>query len=105
MKRTVKTIVMVMVFVLGMTLFSGCSTQDESEQMAVTTTVSDDSKVVTLRIGGRFDFTMHQEFLRAYKQHPPGETHFVVDLSEAEYLDSSGRGLLLKLPDHAASFD
>jgi anti-anti-sigma factor len=70
--------------------------------MAVSTTVSSDGTVVTVRVSGRFDFTMHKDFLRAYKEHPPGENHFVVDLGGADYLDSSGMGMLLQLRAHAA---
>lgn len=70
--------------------------------MSVTTTVSNDGKVVTIHVSGRFDFSMHQDFLRAYKEHPRGEKDFVVDLKNAEYMDSSAMGMLLQLRDYGA---
>ncbi|HPE81377.1 MAG TPA: STAS domain-containing protein [Gammaproteobacteria bacterium] len=70
--------------------------------MSVTTTVSNDGKVVTIHVSGRFDFAMHQDFLRAYKEHPRGEKGFVVDLKNAEYMDSSAMGMLLQLRDYGA---
>ena len=70
--------------------------------MAVSTTVSSDGEVVTVHVTGRFDFAMHKDFVRAYQAHPRGEKTFVVDLGGADYLDSSGMGMLLQLRDHAA---
>ena len=70
--------------------------------MPITTSVSNDGKVVTIQVNGRFDFAAHQEFLRAYKQHPRGEKAFVVDLKNTEYMDSSAMGMLLQLRDYAA---
>lgn len=70
--------------------------------MSITTSVSDDGKVVTIHVSGRFDFATHQEFLRAYKEHPRGERSFVVDLKNAEYMDSSAMGMLLQLRDYGA---
>jgi len=68
--------------------------------MSVTTSVSDDGKRVTIQVSGRFDFSTHQEFLRAYKEHPRGEKAFVVDLKNADYMDSSAMGMLLQLRDY-----
>lgn len=70
--------------------------------MAITSSVSDDGKVVTIKVSGRFDFAAHQDFLRAYKQHPRGEKLFVVDLQSTEYMDSSAMGMLLQLRDYSA---
>ena len=63
---------------------------------------SESGGVVTLYIGGRFDFAMHQDFLTAYKEFPKGEKQFVVDLGSAEYMDSSAMGMLLQLREHAS---
>ncbi|MCG6967107.1 MAG: STAS domain-containing protein [Chromatiaceae bacterium] len=70
--------------------------------MPVSSSVSDDGKVVTIQVRGRFDFATHQEFLRAYKQHPRGERSFVVDLKNAEYMDSSAMGMLLQLREYGS---
>jgi anti-anti-sigma factor len=70
--------------------------------MAITTTLANDGRQVTIHVSGRFDFAAHQEFQRAYKAHPRGEKHFVVDLKNADYMDSSAMGMLLQLRDHGA---
>ncbi len=67
--------------------------------MAVTSTESGDT--VTIHVTGRFDFAAHQEFINAYKSLPKGEKRFVVDLSGAEYMDSSAMGMLLQLREHS----
>lgn len=67
--------------------------------MAVNSTES--GKVVTIHVQGRFDFATHQDFLKAYKAYPRGEKNFVVDLSGADYMDSSAMGMLLQLREHS----
>jgi len=68
--------------------------------MSITSSLSSDGKVVTINVGGRFDFALHQQFLLAYKEHPRGEKEFVVDLEHADYMDSSALGMLLQLRDY-----
>jgi len=63
---------------------------------------SESGNVVTLSIEGRFDFSMHQDFLKAYKEFPKDEKQFVVDLSSTEYMDSSAMGMLLQLREYAS---
>lgn len=69
--------------------------------MSVASSVSTDGGTVTIQVSGRFDFSAHQDFLRAYKQFPKGEKRYVVDLGHADYMDSSAMGMLLQLRDHA----
>ena len=68
--------------------------------MSITTSQSEDGKQVTIHVSGRFDFAAHQDFLRAYKQHPPGEKAFIVDLKNTDYMDSSAMGMLLQLREY-----
>ena len=68
--------------------------------MSITSSVSDTGAEVTIQVSGRFDFATHQEFMRAYKEHPRGEKRYVVDLKNAEYLDSSAMGMLLQLREY-----
>ncbi|HHK41695.1 MAG TPA: anti-sigma factor antagonist [Planctomycetaceae bacterium] len=70
--------------------------------MAVSTALSSDQKEKTIRIDGRFDFTAHQEFVKAYKSDPKGDKSYVVDLKNTEYMDSSAMGMLLQLREYAA---
>jgi HptB-dependent secretion and biofilm anti anti-sigma factor len=67
----------------------------------MTVSGSEAGDVVTIQVIGRFDFTIHQDFMRIYKAYPKGEKKFVVDLSGAEYMDSSAMGMLLQLREHA----
>lgn len=68
--------------------------------MTITTTISPEKDEVTLHISGRFDFSVHQDFIRAYKEFAKGEKRFVVDLRDADYMDSSAMGMLLQLREH-----
>lgn len=69
--------------------------------MAISSTVSPNGNDVTIHISGRFDFSAHQDFMRAYKEHPKDKKHFIVDLSTAEYMDSSAMGMLLQLREYS----
>jgi anti-anti-sigma factor len=69
--------------------------------MALATRTSADGKIITIDICGRFDFSMHQEFRRVYEQDPGGTTQYIINLRQAEYMDSSALGMLLLLREHA----
>ena len=58
-----------------------------------------DDKVV-IDIKGRFDFSMQKEFREAYRNHDPA-LHYIVNLTQTEYMDSSALGMLLLLRQHA----
>lgn len=64
-------------------------------------TASEENNTVTIEVKGRFDFSAHQDFIQSYRDLPKGEKQFVVDLSAAEYMDSSAMGMLLQLREHA----
>ena len=68
--------------------------------MPIETTGGAGGEPVTLRVVGRFDFSMNAEFRKAYETFPAG-TPFVVDFGRTEYLDSSALGMLLLLRRHA----
>ena len=65
---------------------------------------SDDGRTVTIRIDGRFDFSLHKDFRDAYKDEPAG-INYVIDLQHSEYMDSSALGMLLLLREHAGNDD
>lgn len=71
--------------------------------MAIEVNVSGDKKIITLKIGGRFDFSLHNEFRKAYKDAGVSNGQYVVDLNGTDYLDSSALGMLLLLKEHADS--
>lgn len=63
-------------------------------------TATQDGNKVTIKVTGRFDFSVHQEFIGSYRELPKGEKTFVVDLSATDYMDSSAMGMLLQLREH-----
>lgn len=67
-------------------------------------TASTDGKKHTIKIQGRFDFSMQSNFRIAYEK-AATDSHFIVDFSTAEYMDSSALGMLLLLRDYAGSED
>lgn len=69
--------------------------------MAVT--IDENGDTITIQVAGRFDFSIHREFLDAYTGVPKGERCFVVDLAHTEYIDSSAMGMLLQLRGHASA--
>jgi anti-anti-sigma factor len=73
--------------------------------MAIVTEKSSDNKTLTIKVQGRFDFSMLQSFKNAYESIEPIPESFVIDLKESDYLDSSALGMLLALRDHAGGDD
>ena len=69
--------------------------------MSLTRTVSADGKVVTIKINGRFDFSVHQEFRDAYHDSADKGSDFVLDFANTEYIDSAACGMLLVFRDAA----
>jgi len=58
-----------------------------------------DAGVLSIRVTGRFDFSVHKEFRDATNQIVAGVKKIEVDLSGTDYLDSSALGMLLLLRD------
>jgi len=58
-----------------------------------------DSGLLNIKIGGRFEFGVHNEFRDAVKLAESGVKKIIVDMSQTEYLDSSALGMLLVLRD------
>ena len=69
--------------------------------MSVSATLSDDSMALTITVNGRFDFSKHREFRKAYESSAAKASHFVLDMASVEYMDSSALGMLLILREHA----
>lgn len=68
--------------------------------MKVTTQVSKDGKEVTIFVRGRFDFSVQQEFRNAYRHQQQRRECYRINLSRAEYMDSSALGMLLLMRDY-----
>jgi anti-anti-sigma factor len=69
--------------------------------MTLATQTSQDGKVVTISIHGRFDFSVHRDFRNAYEKILQPGVVVVVDLGQTEYVDSSALGMLLLLREYA----
>lgn len=65
--------------------------------MALTSSISDDGKVLTIVLEQRFDFNAIHEFRDIYSSGISGVEHIVVDLVKTEYMDSSALGMLLNM--------
>lgn len=70
--------------------------------MSITSNMSSDGTAITLKIEGRFDSNLLEEFRRSYEdKSTPKTSRYVVDLQRTEHLDSSALGMLLVLRDYA----
>ena len=69
--------------------------------MAVTSEVSTDGKTITIKVGGRFDFAVQNEFRDCYSDTQPGDgSKFIIDMNNANYMDSSALGMLLMMREY-----
>ena len=68
--------------------------------MSISTRIDDD--VLSIRITGRFDFSVHNEFRQATQLVSSAINKIIVDLSATDYLDSSALGMLLVLRDRVS---
>ncbi|MCA8962732.1 MAG: STAS domain-containing protein [Planctomycetes bacterium] len=66
----------------------------------MTVTSSKTGDRVEIRVSGRFDYNIQQEFRAAYEPHDP-RAEFIVDLSGVDYMDSAALGMLLVLREYA----
>lgn len=69
--------------------------------MGITSTISDDGETLTIRISGRFEFSSHRDFRVAYSQVEPSKADYILDMRDAEYMDSAALGMLLVLRERA----
>ena len=67
--------------------------------MSISTKESNGKLVI--KIDGRFDFSIHQEFRSAYEGASAKPKEYEVDMRSTSYLDSSALGMLLLLRDYA----
>ena len=69
--------------------------------MPVSKEISQDGKKIQINVKGRFDYVVSQEFREAYRHSMDDGITYHVDLSNADYMDSSALGMLLLLREHA----
>lgn len=61
---------------------------------------SSDSKTVTISIDGMFDLSVQADFRNAYESEA-STAKFILDMRNAEYMDSAAFGMLLVFRDYA----
>ena len=69
--------------------------------MPITSSLEPTKKELEIKIQGRFDFSTHQEFRKSFQDVDAENYKFIVNLSNAEYMDSSALGMLLLLRERA----
>ena len=73
--------------------------------MAVSRQISEDGKVLTISITGRFDITAYKDFGQAYKDRLDSVSNWIINMADVEYMDSSALGMLLMMRERAGSDD
>ena len=69
--------------------------------MPIVSSTSTDNKDVLIAVSDRFDFSQYKLFRESYCECNIAGTQFRIDLSNANYMDSSALGMLLLLKEHA----
>jgi anti-anti-sigma factor len=76
--------------------------------MSLNRCFSEDGKELTIYLGGKFDFSKVSELRLAYSEGNEGISSLVINLQNAEYMDSSALGMLVtmhkSLSDRVKSF-
>jgi anti-anti-sigma factor len=73
--------------------------------MPLTSDFDQAQEQLKISIDGRFDFSLHTDFRKAYEQAGTAAKSYLIDLEQASYLDSSALGMLLLLRDFAGGGD
>lgn len=69
--------------------------------MSIRTELDTDLQKLTIAIDGRFDFSAHKDFRESYEELEAKPASYLIDMTDAQYIDSSALGMLLLLRDHA----
>jgi len=70
-------------------------------EMAITAKIDGTDETLVINIIGRFDFSSHNDFRKAYEQRDPLPDNILINMKQATYVDSSALGMLLILRDFA----
>ncbi len=69
--------------------------------MSIKSQLDSNLQKLIIAINGRFDFSAHKDFRDAYEDLEEKPSSYRIDMTEAQYIDSSALGMLLLLRDHA----
>ena len=72
--------------------------------MTISVNSNSDGKVINIQVADQFDYSLYQAFRDAYCNAKIQGTKFIVDLSRANYMDSSAVGMILLLKEHAEQY-
>lgn len=67
--------------------------------MSVEVKLDESSKNLVVKISGRFDFSLHQDFRKLSEENSKNINSITIDLARTDYIDSSALGMLLILRD------
>ncbi|MGR9114518.1 MAG: STAS domain-containing protein [Gammaproteobacteria bacterium] len=70
--------------------------------MAVQIKMNSEKNEMNIKVSGRFDFSVHQEFRKASELNTAVKA-VIVDLQTTDYIDSSALGMLLILRDKVSN--
>lgn len=68
--------------------------------MAIRSEGSQEQNSLNIQISGRFDFSVHEDFRKAYEGQVNTGAKVVVDMGSVDYMDSSALGMLLLLREY-----
>lgn len=71
--------------------------------MAVETSYDAAKATLTIKVAGRFDFAVHQDFRKAIEKINNTMKIVVIDFYATDYMDSSALGMLLVLRDKVSA--
>ncbi|MFO6422709.1 STAS domain-containing protein [Motilimonas sp. KMU-193] len=72
--------------------------------MSISKRLINNNSELEIIIHGRFDYSLHREFRACYQEQSPDLT-YNLNLSEAQYMDSSALGMMLLLKEHTEKSD
>ena len=67
--------------------------------MAVDIKLNSEKSELNIKVSGRFDFSVHQDFRKASELDAAAVQTIVIDLQTTDYIDSSALGMLLIMRD------
>ena len=68
--------------------------------MGVESKLSEDGKLLIISISGAFDFTLLNDFRKAYSDDAVSPDKYIVDMRNTSTIDSSALGMLLNMKRH-----
>ncbi len=68
--------------------------------MSISAEGSPSENSIEIKVTGRFDFSVHEDFRKAYEGQVKTGAKVVVDMGSVDYMDSSALGMLLLLREY-----